>query len=272
MDCPHCHSSETTSLKRKTDLGYDMFRCRGCGCTFNERTGTPFNYIEVPTDTVFQVLLYRVRYKLSYRDVAELFLLRGFVFTHETVRDWEERFGPIFTDELRAKRKGKMGKIWHVDETYVKVKGRWCYLYRAMNQDGNLVDSRLSAKRDMAAAKPFFAQAQAVAEDTPERVVTDGRTSYPRAIAEVLGPEVAHQQVGCVANPIEQDHRGIKQRYYPTLGFNHFDAAQRFCRMIDEVRDFFRPRQRRGQFVSLAQRRMHFLRRVEELYSLFVPA
>ena len=110
MNCPHCHSCETTRQKRKTDLGYAVFRCQGCGCTFNERTGTPFNYIEVPTDIVFQVLLYRVRYKLSYRDVAELFLLRGFVFTHETVRDWEERFGPIFTDELRAKRKGKMGK------------------------------------------------------------------------------------------------------------------------------------------------------------------
>lgn len=271
MDCRHCQSTETTKLQRKTALGYDVFRCRDCGCTFNERTGTPFNYLEVPTDIVFQVLLYRVRYKLSYRDVAELFLLRGFVFTHETVRDWEERFGPIFADELRAKRKGKIGNTWHVDETYVKVKGLWCYLYRAMDQAGNLVDSRLSEKRDMAAAKAFFAQTQEVAEDTPEQVVTDGHTSYPRAIAEVLGPEVAHRQVGCVANPIEQDHRGIKQRYYPTLGFNTFDAAQRFCRIVDEVRDFFRPRQWMGQFFSLAQRRTQFLRRADELRSLFAP-
>ena len=166
----------------------------------------------------------------------------------------------------------KIGKIRHVDETYVKVKGRWCYLYRAMDQYGNLVDSRLNKKRDMAAAKAFFAQTQEVAEDTPDEVVTDGHTSYPRAIAEVRGPEATHHQVGCVANAIEQDHRAIKQRYYPTLGFNHFDAAQRFCRMVDEVRNFFRPRQRMGQFVSLAQRRTHFLRRVDELYSLFAPA
>jgi putative transposase len=73
----------------------------------------------VPTDIVFQVLLCRLRYKLSFRDSAEFFLLRGFEFTHETVRDWEERFGPIFAKQLRAKGKGKVGKIWFVDETYI---------------------------------------------------------------------------------------------------------------------------------------------------------
>ncbi len=259
-------------LPRTTDLGYAVFRCTGCSRTFNERTGTPFNYIEVPTDIVFQVLFCRVRYKLSYRDVAELFLLRGFAFTHETVREWEERFSPIFAEQLRAKRKGQVGKTWHVDETYIKVRGSWCYLYRAMDQDGNLVDSRLSEKRDMAAAKAFFAQAQEVAEHTPERVVTDGHTPYPRAIAEVLGTEVTHEQVPCVANPIEQDHRGIKQRYYPTLGFHNFEAAKRFCQVVDEVRNFFRPRQWMGQQVSLAERRGHFLRRVDELHSLIAPA
>lgn len=88
-----------------------MFRCSNCHRAFNERTGTPFNFIEVPTDIVFQVLLCRLRYKLSFRDIAEFFLLRGFEFTHETVRDWEERFIPIFAKQLRAKRKGNEGKI-----------------------------------------------------------------------------------------------------------------------------------------------------------------
>jgi transposase-like protein len=82
---------------------------------------------------------------------------------------------------------------------------------------------------------------------------------------------IDEQNPNCVANPIEQDHRGIKQRNYPTLGFNNFDAAQRFCRIVDEVRDFFRPRQWMGQCVSLAQRRTHFLRRVDESRSLFAP-
>ncbi len=156
---------------------------------------------------------------------------------------------------------------WH----YVKVKGQWCYLYRAMDQDGNLVDSRLSEHRDLAAAKAFFEQTQDVAE-SPESVVTDGLRSYPRAIAEVLGPEVEHEPVSCTANRIEQDHRGIKHRYYPTLGFHNFDAAQRFCRVVEEVRNFLRPRRWMGEKVSLAERRAHFLQRVEELHSLFAPA
>jgi DDE superfamily endonuclease len=94
---------------------------------------------------VFEIVLCRLRYKLSLRNLAEMYLLRGFEFTHETVRDWEERFAPMLTERLRRKRKGKAGRRWYVDETYLKVKGKWCYLYRAMDREGNLVDSMLSA-------------------------------------------------------------------------------------------------------------------------------
>ncbi len=141
-----------------------------------------------------------------------------------------------------------------------------------MDQDGNRVDSRLSPPRDMTAAKAFFAQAKEMAGQAPERVITDGHTPYPRAMAEVLGPEVKHEPVGWVANPIEQDHRGVKQRYYPMLGFKALAAAPRFCRVFEEVRQCLRPRQRMGQFVSLAQRRAHVLARVAELHRLFAPA
>jgi len=272
MNCPHCHSARITRLSRTTDLGYAVFRCQGCGRSFNERTGTPFNFLEVPTDIVFQVLFCRLRYKLSYREVAELFLLRGFRFTHEAVREWDERFTRLFADQLRAKRKGTIGQVWHVDETYLKIKGQWGYLYRGLDQDGNLVDTRLSAQRDMAAAKAFFAQAQDLAGHAPERVVSDGHTPYPRAIAEVLGEAVVHERRSGFANPIEQDHRGIKQRYYPMLGLGNLKAAQRFCRAFEAVRQFLRPRQRMGQFVSLEQRRAHVLKRVKELHRLFAPA
>ncbi|MDJ0704407.1 MAG: IS6 family transposase [Leptolyngbyaceae cyanobacterium MO_188.B28] len=272
MDCPHCHSTRTTPLKRITNLGYAVFCCKNCRRTFNGRTGTPFNFLEFPTDIVFQVLLCRLRYKLSYRDVAEFFLVRGFEFTHETVRDWEERFAPIFADELRAKRKGKVGKVWHVDETYIRVRGRWCYLYRAIDQDGNLVDVRLSETRDMAAAIAFFRQTQDIADVPPEQVFTDGLNSYPRAIKEELGAEVKHEVISCLGNPIEQSHRGIKQRYYPTLGFGTFESAKRFCQVYDEVHQFFRPRQRMAEFVSLADRREHFLRQVDALHEIFEAA
>lgn len=272
MNCPHCQSSQTIPLSRTTNLGYRVLGCRHCQRSFNERTGTPLNFIEVPTDIVFQVLLCRLRYKLSIRDVAEFFLMRGLAFTHETVRDWEERFAPLLAQKLRAKRKGKVSPVWYLDETYIRVKGRWCYLHRAMDQDGSLVDLMLSQKRDMTAVKAFFAQAQEVAEQAPEQVVTDGHTSYLRAIAEVLGPEVGHEQRTCLANPIEQDHRGIKQRYCPTLGFGEFDSARRFCQAVDELRHFFRPPRRMAEFVSLCERREHFLKRVDELQVIFETA
>ena len=142
MNCPHCTYLTTKEQSKKTTLGYRTFRCSSCQSIFNERTGTPFHYLEYPTDTIFLVVLWRLRYKLSLRDVAEMFLERGFVFTHEAVRDWEARFAPLLADQLRRKRWGQAGKSWYVDETSVKVHGKWCYLYRAIDRDGNLVDSR----------------------------------------------------------------------------------------------------------------------------------
>ena len=155
MNCPHCASTVTKERTKKTSLGYRTFCCSACKRTFNERTGTPFNYLEYPTDIVLLVVLWRVRYKLSLRDLAEMFLERGFEFTHEAVRDWEARFAPLMADQLRAKRRGQAGRSWYVDETYVNVKGKWCYLYRAIDRDGNLVDSMLNEKRDMEAARRF---------------------------------------------------------------------------------------------------------------------
>jgi len=130
MNCPHCNSTDITQLARTTDLGYFVFRCKKCKRSFNERTGTPFNFLEVPTDIVFQVLLCRLRYKMNFRDVAEFFLLRGFEFTHETVRDWEARFVPILAQQLRSKRKGKVGESWYVDETVVRQESVESILYR----------------------------------------------------------------------------------------------------------------------------------------------
>ena len=162
MNCPYCAESTTKKRAKQTELGYATFFCSACQRTFNERTGTPFTSLEVPTDVVFLVVLWRLRYTLSLRDLAEMFLTRGFVLTHETVRNWEARFAPLLTDQLREKRHGQTGTSWYVDETSIKVRGKWCSLYRAIDHDGNLVDSRLSEKRDMERCKKFFKQAVAV--------------------------------------------------------------------------------------------------------------
>jgi len=103
-------------MARRTMLGYRMVHCRACRRTCNERTGTPYNHLQVPTDVAVLVVLWRFHYKLSLRNVAEMFLTRGFTFTHETVRAWEERLAPLLTARLKARRRGKAGRKWHVDE------------------------------------------------------------------------------------------------------------------------------------------------------------
>ena len=190
MNCPHCQSATTSHYQKQTSLGYPIFRCHRCKVAFNERTGTAFNHVQFPTDIVMMVVLWRIRYKLSLRDLVEMFAVRGYEFSHETVRDWEARFAPLLTAQLRARRRGQAGKSWYVDETYVKVKGAWYYLYRAIDRDGNLVDTMLSKTRDMVAAKTFFKQAITTVGYKPERVTTDKHASYPRAIRRILGHKV----------------------------------------------------------------------------------
>jgi len=214
--------------------------------------------LQLPTDVVFLIVLWRLRYKLSLRDLAEMFLERGFVFTHESVREWERLIAPLITQQLRKRRKGKVGNSWLVDETFVRIHGEWHYLYRAIDWDGNLVDVRLSRTRDKAAAKAFFRKALDVTGVCPDRVTTDGHKPYPAAIKAELGENVKHRTNQYLNNHLEQDHRGIKQRYYPMRGFKSFDSASRFCYAFDEVRQHFRPRSCRRKSLSLqAKRRLH---------------
>jgi transposase-like protein len=270
--CPHCGSSQTQEQPKTTSLGYRTFRCLACKRRCNERTGTPFNDLSFPTDVVFLVVLWRLRYKLSLRDLAEMFLERGFVFSHETVRAWEALVAPLLTEQLRRKRRGKAGKKWHADETYVKVQGVWCYLYRAIDSEGNLVDSMLSRHRDMDAAKRFFTRSRKVVGHAPEKVTTDGHDAYPRAIRETLGEHVVHRCSQYMNNRIEQDHSGIKGRYRPMRGFGNFDAAARFCLAHDEVRDYFRHRTRLNEVVPLRVQREQVCARLAELREMLQVA
>src|SRR5260370_36246333 len=116
-----------------------------------------------------------------------MFLERRFEFTHETVRDWEARFAPLIADQLRMKRRGQVGVSWHVDESYVKVQGKWCYLYRAIDGDGNLDDSMLREKRNMESGKGFVQQVLPTFRQAPERVTGDWHKCFPWAIREMAG-------------------------------------------------------------------------------------
>jgi putative transposase len=177
VTCPHCRSGEVSRRRGRTELGYHRFRCRSCRRRFNERTGTPFNDIRFPSDIAVLAVLWRLRYKLSFRDVAEMLLERGFSLTHQTVRDWEGGFAPILADRLRAKR-GRAGVSWYIDETYVKRAGRWCQLYRAIDGDGQLIGSMLSEKRDKHAARRFLRRLTATLPTRARSAGFSGGRSY----------------------------------------------------------------------------------------------
>jgi len=261
MACPDCKATETTRRVGATSLGYTRFACHACGRRFNERTGTPFNDLQYPTDIVLNAVLWRLRYKLSLRDVAELLLLRGFAVTHETVRQWEARFAPLLAERLREKRRGRRSVSWYLEETYVKVAGQWRYLYRAIDRDGNLLDSMLSEHRDRAAARRFLRRLLDLNGARPQRVTTDRHPAYEKAIRWIVGKKATHRQKQYLNNRTEQDHRGIKQRYYPMLGFGSFASASRFCLAFDAVRQYFRRRKHCGEKVSLGAQRKQFAER-----------
>ena len=166
---------------------------------------------------------------------------------------------------VRKHRHGRIGPSWDTDETYIKVKGRWTYLYRAIDRDGNLVEVLLSEKRDKAAAEAFSRSARTGTDSVPERGTTDGHDSYPGAIKAGLGKKVRHRTTRYLHNHLEQDHRGIKQRIRPTGGFKSVESATRFCRAHDEVRNVLRPRSRRNEVVSLVQRRLLYTARTRVL-------
>ena len=145
-----------------------------------------------------------MKYKLSLRDVAELLLERGFGVTHETIRAWEFRFAPIVTEQLRAKRRGRRSSSWYLDETYVKVAGCWCYLYRAIDRDGNLLDSMLSGHRDRDAARRFLRRLLEVTAHRPRRVTTDRHHAYRQA-GEAPHDAVPEQQHGAESSRAEAE-------------------------------------------------------------------
>src|ERR1700710_1820967 len=154
MECICCGSTAVTERSDRTAQGYRRFRCRDCGKQFNERSDGLLNRASLPSDIIAFVVFCRLRYHLTLRDLSEILLLRGIEVSHKAVRDWETKLLPVMGEELRKRRHGKPrdpGASWYVDETYLQVRGKWAYLYRAVDRDGNLIDTMLSEHRDMAA-------------------------------------------------------------------------------------------------------------------------
>jgi putative transposase len=185
-----------------------------------------FKGMRFPTDVVLLCIRWYAAYPLSYRHIEEMLGERGVSVDHSTINRWAIRFLPLI-EELSRKHKRPVGKSWRMDETYVKVKGVWKYLYRAVDKEGKTVDFLLTAHRDIAAARRFFDKA-IHDSGTPEKVVMDKSCANKAAIDEInndMAVPITVRQVKYLNNIVEQDHRAIKRVTRPMLGFKSFHAA-----------------------------------------------
>jgi transposase-like protein len=176
-----------------------------------------------PTEVIVIAVRWYLRFNLSYRDVEELLVERGVEVDHVTVYRWVQRFTPLLADAARFCRHSP-GDRWFVDETYVKVNGVWRYVYRAVDQYGQVIDVLVSARRDADAARRFFRRALSALKVKPTEVVTDAAAVYPGVLDELI-PQAWHHVEQYANNPIEADHGRLKHRLRPMRGLRTDETA-----------------------------------------------
>lgn len=181
-----------------------------------------------------------LKYALSYRNLEEIMNERGLTVDHTTIMRWVHQYSPEINKRIRKYLK-PTNDSWRVDETYVKVRGRWCYLYRAVDSNGDTIDFMLSPTRCKVAAKRFFKKALKSNHNQIPRVINvDKNLAYPAAIDDFKNdgniPEnVEFRQVKYLNNIVEQDHRAIKRIFKPMMGFKSFKSANRTLQGIEAM-------------------------------------
>ena len=210
-----------------------------------------------------------LRYSLSFRDVDELLRERGLETDHTTIWRWVQRYGPELEERLRRHLK-PTNKSWRVDETYVRVKGRWCYLYRALDSPGATMDFVLSGVRAAAAAQRLFRKALTnPSHPQPRGINTAQARLYGAAMSGVkkegiLRGRCRHRSVQYVNNSVAQDHRAIKRRVKATQSFREFSAARRTIQG-DEAMHMIRKGQARRVSGADVRRQMQFINKLFEV-------
>jgi putative transposase len=186
-----------------------------------------FKGAHFPQDIILTGVRWYVAYPLSTRHVEELMRERGVHVDHSTINRWVIKYSPQLEDAFH-RRKRPVWVSWRMDETYIRVKGEWRYLYRAVDKHGQTIDFLLTEHRDKAAALRFLTQAIR-RHGVPETITIDGSEANEAAIKsynEEHGTHIIIRRVKYLNNIVEQDHRGVKRVIRPMLGFKSFDAAQ----------------------------------------------
>ena len=192
--------------------------------------------LHFPLEIMLVCVRWYAAYPLSLRNLEEMMAERGVLVDHATVHRWALKMLPVLATVFR-RRKQPVGKSWRVDETYVLVGGQWKYLYRAVDRLGQTVDFLLTAHRDVAAARRFFERAIDL-HDVPEKITIDksgANTAAVRGLVADSGLSIELRQSKYLNNVVEQDHRAVKRRTRPMMGFKSFWSAARIIAGIETM-------------------------------------
>ena len=198
----------------------------------------PYTGYRYPAEVISHAVWLYFRFTLSYRDVEELLAARGLIVTYETVRQWCLKFGQDFANELR-RHAPRRGDKWHLDEVYLSINGRRFYLWRAVDQDGHVLDILVQPRRNKRAAKRFFRKLLKGLRYVPRVIITDQLKSDGAARKELI-PGVEHRQHQGPNNRAELSHQPTRQRERPMRRFKSPGHAQRFLSAHGPINNHFR--------------------------------
>jgi transposase-like protein len=205
----------------------------------------PFKWRHFQKDVILLNVRWYLKYPLSYRNLEEMMLERGMKVDHSTIARWVLTYAPQIDEKARRYLK-LTNDSWRVDETYIKVKGKWKYLYRAVDSEGNTLDFMLSARRNKQAAKRFFKKILLAKHNQQPRVINlDKNAAYPPAIEKLKEENLLEEkseirQVKYLNNLVEQDHRGVKRITNAALGYQSFHTARRTIKGIEIMRMIYK--------------------------------
>src|SRR5713226_6949936 len=235
--CPRCSSADLTR-DGHDQRGRPIHACSACGRHATSESVSLVSGHRFPRDVILLAVRYYLQLGAAAERIAGVLADRGIDVSGRTILRWVQKFGPALADAVRH-HCSRPVTTWLVDETYVKILGKWHYLYRGVDLDGQVLDCWLSATRDFPAAEAFFRRTIASTGCVPEHIVTDKATFYPSAI-RAHAPDAMHTSTGFYnrvisTNRCERNHGYVKSRLRPMRGLKSFDCAKHLFRPLDAM-------------------------------------